>query len=317
MLLTIDIIDFQHRERFPAAEFAMLQNNIGDMVKALDEACHRSMDPPSMPPPIVAHQSRTGKPGRPRIEIDPVFLTNALSHRGPHLLQHVTNCSARTIRRRALEQGLVQPGRPVLTQQMGEDGRMTRVHASTTPPTSDLTNEELDALMATTLEAFPQFGRSMLRGSLRASGHRVPLNRIHESYMRVHGAPGVFGERTIHRKTYSVPGANSLWHHDGQHGEYRSLLRCKYRSNSAIATGLIRLKIVIHCFIDGKSCLVTGIRASNNNRAQTVLDLFLHAVSTYGTPSRVRGDHGTENVLVAAWMEEHRGLNRGSYIWGK
>lgn len=81
--------------------------------------------------------------------------------------------------------------------------------------------------------------------------------------------------------------------------------------------GLIRFKIVIHCFIDGKSRLVTGIRASDNNRAQTVLDLFLHAISAHGTPSRVRGDHGTENLLVAAWMEEHRGLNRGSYIWGK
>lgn len=84
-----------------------------------------------------------------------------------------------------------------------------------------------------------------------------------------------------------------------------------------IQIGLIRFKIVIHCFIDGKSRLVTGIRVSNNNRAQTVLDVFLSAVSAYGTPSRVRGDHGTENVLVAAWMEEHRGLDRGSYIWGK
>lgn len=83
------------------------------------------------------------------------------------------------------------------------------------------------------------------------------------------------------------------------------------------SAGLIRFKIVIHGFIDGKSRLITGIRASNNNRASTVLDVFLSAIEVHGTPSRVRGDHGTENLEVAEWMEEHAGPNRGSYIWGK
>ena len=54
-----------------------------------------------------------------------------------------------------------------------------------------------------------------------------------------------------------------------------------------------------------------------NNRSQTVLDLFLDAVASHGYPSRVRGDHGTENVLVAEWMEENRGSDHGSYIWGR
>ena len=133
------------------AEFALLQTNVGDMVKDLDEACHRSMDPPSMPPPIVTSQQRTGRRGRPRIEIDPVFLANALTHRGPHMLEHITNCSARTIRRRALEQGIVEPGLPVFTEQTEEDGRVSRVHISTTAPTSTLSDEELDALTAATL----------------------------------------------------------------------------------------------------------------------------------------------------------------------
>lgn len=62
---------------------------------------------------------------------------------------------------------------------------------------------------------------------------------------------------------------------------------------------------------------MTGIRASNNNRAQTVLDLFMEVVEEHGLPSRVRGDHGTENLLVAAFMESTRGVARGSYIWGR
>lgn len=81
--------------------------------------------------------------------------------------------------------------------------------------------------------------------------------------------------------------------------------------------GLIRWKIVIHAFIDGKTRLVVGIRASNNNRAETVLELFHDCTSVHGIPSRVRGDHGTENVRVAEWMEENQGRGRGSYIWGR
>lgn len=72
----------------------------------------------------------------------------------------------------------------------------------------------------------------------------------------------------------------------------------------------------MHGFIDGLSRLVTGLRASNNNRAETVLWLFEDAVETHGLPSRLRGDHGTENVLVAQAMISARGSHRASYIWG-
>lgn len=198
----------------------MLQHNTAEMINALDQAHHQSLDPPSMPPPILTHHPRTGRPGRPRTEIDPSFLATALTHRGPTVIGRVAGCSSRTIRRRALEQQLVQPGLPVLRDHVQADGHITTIHTSTTPPTSNLSDEELDTLVASTLQAFPQFGRSMLRGSLKAAGYRVPMRRIHDSYMRVHGAPGVFGQRTIHRKSYSVPGANSLWHHDGQHGAH-------------------------------------------------------------------------------------------------
>jgi len=82
-------------------------------------------------------------------------------------------------------------------------------------------------------------------------------------------------------------------------------------------TGLIRYKIVVHGFIDGYSRFITGIRAHNNNRAETVLKLFLELVKHHGLPSRGRGDHGGENILVAEYMENARGKDRGSYIWGR
>jgi transposase InsO family protein len=73
---------------------------------------------------------------------------------------------------------------------------------------------------------------------------------------------------------------------------------------------------VTHAFIDGRSRFVTGLRIHNNNRAETVLGLFLGAVTRYGWPSRVRGDHGVENGQVADAMEVQKGSNRGSYIYG-
>lgn len=74
---------------------------------------------------------------------------------------------------------------------------------------------------------------------------------------------------------------------------------------------------MFHAFIDGFSRFITGIQASSNNLAQTVLDVFLDAIEVHGIPSRVRGDHGTENLLVAQFMEVLKGIERGSYIWGR
>ncbi len=74
---------------------------------------------------------------------------------------------------------------------------------------------------------------------------------------------------------------------------------------------------MIHGFIDGYSRLITALRASNNNRGATVLNLFMSAAAIFAIPSRLRGDHGVENILVAAYMEEQNGHHRGSYIWGR
>jgi len=84
-----------------------------------------------------------------------------------------------------------------------------------------------------------------------------------------------------------------------------------------VSLGLIRWGIVIHGFIDGYSHFITALCTSNNNTGQTILDLFEQAVDIYGAPNRLCGDHGTENILVAAWIEEFRGTGRGSYIWGR
>ena len=55
---------------------------------------------------------------------------------------------------------------------------------------------------------------------------------------------------------------------------------------------------------------------ANNNYASTVLTVFQNAASEFGWPSRVRGDHGGENVDVASMMIEVRGDGRGSFVSG-
>lgn len=82
---------------------------------------------------------------------------------------------------------------------------------------------------------------------------------------------------------------------------------------------LIRWRFVIHGGIDGFSRCITYLRCCGNNKATTVLDLFLQTVEQFGLPSRVRSDLGTENVEVATFMLQHpdRGINRGSMITGR
>lgn len=58
------------------------------------------------------------------------------------------------------------------------------------------------------------------------------------------------------------------------------------------------------------------LKASDNNRAYTVLNGFLEAIEEWGVPSRVRGDRGGENIKVAIWMSQHKGDGRASFMWG-
>ena len=80
---------------------------------------------------------------------------------------------------------------------------------------------------------------------------------------------------------------------------------------------ILRWKFVIHGAIDGYSRLITFLQCSTNNKSETVLQYFVKAAVEYGIPSRVRTDHGGENVKVWEYMEEHRGYGRNSYLAGQ
>ena len=93
-----------------------------------------------------------------------------------------------------------------------------------------------------------------------------------------------------------MPGPNYLWHADGHHK-------------------LIKYRLVIHGAIDGFSRLITYLKCSDNNRAETVHTLFLSAIREYGCPLRIRTDRGGENVQVWRHMEAAR-PNSNAYLVG-
>ena len=124
----------------------------------------------------------------------------------------------------------------------------------------------------------------------------IQRKRVREAIVRISGRQS--RPPPIQRRVYSVPGPNALWHLDGNHK-------------------LIRWKFVIHGAIDGFSRLVTFLQCSTNNCADTVLVSFITGTQEFGMPSRVRTDHGGENVRVWEFMEEYRGTGRNSFIAGR
>lgn len=90
---------------------------------------------------------------------------------------------------------------------------------SYTAPVSQWTDEELDSAITRIRLHYHNAGLTFIRGSLLAMGQRVPRERIRQSLLRIDPVRRIFERRTIQRRTYSVPGPNSLWHHDGQHGK--------------------------------------------------------------------------------------------------
>jgi len=184
----------------------------------LDKARHASSDPLEGPTIPFAYTIHTGKRGRPRVEVEPNLLSTALMLRPKTRIADTARCSARTIRRRQLDYGIVTPGPSHSQAQQTRDD-------DTLPPHSEIiSDEELDQHLSIIIQNFPTFGWRLATAGLRANGVIVSESRVRDSLARINGAPGVFGGRRIHRRRYKVAGANSLWHHDGQHGINHSLL---------------------------------------------------------------------------------------------
>ncbi|XP_076081859.1 uncharacterized protein LOC143052673 [Mytilus galloprovincialis] len=162
---------------------------------------------------------------------------------------------------------------------------------------SNLTEQDLDEEVRELKESHPNAGSQMIQGYLRADGQVIQRQRVRASLRRVD--PDGTSERwsaAVHRRVYSVATPNTLWHMDGH-------------------MKLIRWGFVTHGCIDGYSRYITFLHCGTNNTASSVLEQFVKACTTLGVPSRVRSDHGAENIKVALFMNLIRG--RSSHITGR
>lgn len=196
--------------------------------------------------------SSSGHRGRPRSSVSREQLSLLRSLRFTwSAISSITDVSVSTLQRRAQEWGITTY--------------------------CDIATSDLQETVVQLLQRFPNSGEVMLRGHLESQGIVVPRWRLREALVHIRGHLAV--APPIHRRTYSVPGPNHLWHIDGNHK-------------------LIRWRLVIHGGIDGFSRLATYLVCANNNRAETVLDCFCQAAEEYRVPSRVRSDFGGENTRV-------------------
>lgn len=152
---------------------------------------------------------------------------------------------------------------------------------------SQLTNDELDANIREFREERPDPSARYVVGFLRSQKIRVQRWRVWEALGRIDGVGVQLRTRkAIVRCKYHAKRPMAVWHCDGH--------------LKAILWG-----ITLHGFIDGYSRKVN-------------FDLYtcIYAVKKYGRLAKVHGDRGTENLIIATDMIYHRGMGKGSFLWG-
>ena len=160
----------------------------------------------------------------------------------------------------------------------------------------DISEDDLDSVIKGIKSEHPLCGERMMAGFLISKGLHVSRSKMRASIHRVDPInTALRWVRRTPRHVYSVTGPNSLWHNDGCHK-------------------LIHWRFVVHACIDGYSRIITSLVCADNNRAETAFKAFLSGVEEWGLPSRVRGDHGTENNNIENFMKEKRG--ESGYIRG-
>jgi hypothetical protein len=191
------------------------------MLTSLDDARHASRDQPDGPSFQVVATRRPGARGRPRKDINSEWLARMSVMRDKPGISTLVGVSTRTIRRRMVEYGLSSAGSAFAERHLLADGTYETIYNAKPSRPARLPDSEVDSIVASHLEIFPNFGRSMIIGSLHSSGqHSITRQQLRASYNRLQGGPSqTFSDRRIHRRKYEVAGPNSLWHHDRQHGE--------------------------------------------------------------------------------------------------
>ncbi|KAJ3868130.1 hypothetical protein EV359DRAFT_70730 [Lentinula novae-zelandiae] len=183
--------------------------------------------------------------GRPRTIINPDFLSWTYAHRSTSGISDFLGVSRATVRRRLLENNIAVSGIDPFPSSAGIStntfehsehleadrsenpvsipdeiyAQAASIASTSSSPTylSSISDNQLDALLGQLRVYYCRAGIRMLDGMLRRLGHIVPYERIECALLWIDPIHRVFDRIRIRRRGYSVPGPNSLWHHDGHH----------------------------------------------------------------------------------------------------
>lgn len=160
---------------------------------------------------------RTGRRGRPRKVVDPVWLTDAVSDRRKLTIQAIADA--------------LGMHRNTLRNYLKIHGVYRRF--------TDISDSDLDILTTHFKRLKPNSGLRYLIGFLKVHGIKVQRQRVRHSLRRVDGlGQALRTHAALNRREYSVPRPNAMWHLDGHHK-------------------LIKWGIVVHGIIDGYDRMVT------------------------------------------------------------
>lgn len=207
--------------------------------------------------PQVVFKESSGGPGRPRTVINRDFIAWAYRFRSTSGIAHFLGVSRTIVRQALLDYGIALPGTnpfhseenseaqpniPEFIQGSSRDHE-TIQNSSQVDPIPDLvqnpipdqdtvfessslpgylsniTDPDLDNVLSGFRNEFPRAGIRILSGMLRNVDLIISQERVGESLRRIDPVERIFDRVRLRRRGYRVPGPNSLWHHDGQHGE--------------------------------------------------------------------------------------------------
>jgi hypothetical protein len=243
---------------FDPPERALLQTNISALKTQIRALYNEALDISHHGHPVVVEEVHSGRRGRPALHIDEGFLRWAYSMRSTSAIARFLGVGRRTVRNALLQYGIAEPQAipfnltqaeslfdgpedmqpnidipppgpndpdllhtidPLLNPAPDELPTIPSVPAvSYTGPLSSISDDDLDGLIQMLRSQYTRAGITILHGMLRNLGQNIPRARIRESLLRIDPVQRVFERIRIRRRVYSVPGPNSLWHHDGQHG---------------------------------------------------------------------------------------------------
>ena len=85
---------------------------------------------------------------------------------------------------------------------------------------AQISDGELDRLVLTQLDSFPNCGYRRMKGLLKSQNYKIQQHRVRECMRRVNPEGVVLRRlelRTVQRRRYHVSGPLALWHIDGNH----------------------------------------------------------------------------------------------------